>query len=313
MTWKKESLRDAYGKTLVELGKEREEIVVLDADLSSSTKTSMFAKIFPARFFNVGIAEQNLMGVAAGLAYSGKIPFVSTFAVFAAGRAYDQVRQSICYPRLRVRIVATHSGLTVGGDGASHQMCEDIGLMRSLPNITIISPCDAPQTRQVIRQIVDYPGPVYVRLVRQELPTLTEGMDYYIGKADVLMDGSDVSIVATGSMVNVALAAGESLKKEGISARVINIHTIKPIDIKTLVRAARETGGFVTVEEHNVTTGLGAAISEVVAEHYPCPVKRIGVPDVFGESGEPEQLLTKYGLTVENVIRKVKSIVEVKR
>lgn len=313
MNWKKESLRDTYGKTLAELGKERSEIVVLDADLSSSTKTSVFAKAFPDRFFNVGIAEQNLMSVAAGLAYAGKIPFASTFAVFATGRAYDQVRQSICYPNLKVRIVATHSGLTVGGDGASHQMCEDIGLMRSMPHIAIFSPCDAPQTRDIVMGIVDYPGPVYVRLVRQDLPTLTDGLDFKIGEAQVLMDGNDVSIIATGSMVSHAVLAGEELKKEGIAARVINMHTIKPIDLKTIVKCASETMGIVTVEEHNITTGLGAAVAEVVAEHCPTFVKRIGVPDVFGESGEPEALLKKYGLTVENIVKKAKSIVEVKK
>ncbi|MEM3396554.1 MAG: transketolase family protein [Thermoplasmata archaeon] len=313
MNWKKESLRDAYGKTLVELGKERKEIVVLDADLSSSTKTALFGKAFPERFFNVGIAEQNLMSIAAGLAYSGKIPFVSTFAVFATGRAYDQVRQSICYPNLKVRIVATHAGLTVGGDGASHQMCEDLGLMRSMPNIAIFSPCDAPQTREIIKNVVDYPGPVYVRLVRQDLPTITEGQDFRVGEAQVLLDGSDVTIIATGSMVSTALQASNELKNHGISARVINIHTIKPIDIKTIVKCARETKGIVTVEEHTVSTGLGAAVAEVVSEHYPTFVKRVGVPDTFGESGEPEPLLKKYGLSVESIVRKAKSIVEVKK
>ncbi|MEM3444954.1 MAG: transketolase family protein [Thermoplasmata archaeon] len=313
MNWKKESLRDAYGKALVELGRERKEVVVLDADLSSSTKTSLFARAFPDRFFNLGIAEQNLMSVAAGLAYAGKIPFASTFAVFATGRAYDQVRQSICYPNLRVRIVATHSGLTVGGDGASHQMCEDIGLMRSMPNIAIFSPCDAPQTREVIRNVVDYPGPVYVRLVRQDLPTITEGLEFRLGEAQVLVDGADITIIATGSMVAPALLAAGQLKNQGISARVINIHTIKPIDLKTIVRCARETKGIVTVEEHTVATGLGAAVAEVVSEHCPTFVKRIGVPDIFGESGEPDALLEKYGLNVENIVRKAKSILEVKK
>ncbi|MEM4160601.1 MAG: transketolase family protein [Thermoplasmata archaeon] len=313
MNWKKESLRDAYGKALVELGRERKEVVVLDADLSSSTKTSLFARAFPDRFFNLGIAEQNLMSVAAGLAYAGKIPFASTFAVFATGRAYDQVRQSICYPNLRVRIVATHSGLTVGGDGASHQMCEDIGLMRSMPNIAIFSPCDAPQTREIIRNVVDYPGPVYVRLVRQDLPTITEGLEFRLGEAQVLVDGADITIIATGSMVAPALLAAGQLKNQGISARVINIHTIKPIDLKTIVRCARETKGIVTVEEHTVATGLGAAVAEVVSEHCPTFVKRIGVPDIFGESGEPDALLEKYGLNVENIARKAKSIVEVKK
>lgn len=313
MSWKKASLRDAYGRTLAELGKERKEIVVLDADLSSSTKTSIFAKAFPERFFNIGIAEQNLMSIAAGLAYSGKIPFASTFAVFAAGRAYDQVRQSICYPNLKVRIVATHSGLTVGGDGASHQMCEDIGLMRSMPNIAIFSPCDAPQTSEMIRNIVDHPGPLYIRLVRQDLPTITEGLEFRIGEAQVLVDGEDIAIIATGSMVCTSLLAAEELKKHGISARVINIHTIKPIDIKTIVKCAKETKGIVTVEEHTVTTGLGAAVAEVVSEHYPTFVKRVGVPDIFGESGEPEVLLEKYSLNVENIVRKAKTILEVKK
>ncbi|MCX8174077.1 MAG: transketolase family protein [Thermoplasmata archaeon] len=313
MNWKKESVRDAYGKTLVELGKERKEIVVLDADLSSSTKTSLFARAFPDRFFNVGIAEQNLMSLAAGFAYSGKIPFASTFAVFATGRAYDQVRQSICYPNLKVRIVATHSGLTVGGDGASHQMCEDIGLMRSMPNIAIFSPCDAPQTREIIKSVVDYPGPVYVRLVRQDLPTLTEGMDFRIGEAQVLADGNDITLIATGSMVSTAILAASELKNQGISVRVINLHTIKPIDLKTIVRCARETQGIVTVEEHTVTTGLGAAVAEVVSEHCPTFVMRVGVPDTFGESGEPDALLEKYGLNVETIVRKAKSILEVKK
>jgi transketolase len=301
--WKQESQRGQYGKTLVELGKTRSDIVVLNADLSSSVKTDKFAEEFPERFFNMGVAEQNMMGVAAGLAASGKIVFASTFAVFATGRAYDQVRQSIAYTKLNVKIVASHAGITVGGDGASHQSTEDIALMRVLPNMTVIVPCDAPETNRAIRAAVAHNGPVYMRLGRGDIPILTGNDDpFEIGKATVLLDGSDVTLIGMGIMVSMCLLAADELKKHGISARVINMSTIKPIDSKTIIKAARETGGIVTAEEHSLLEGMGAAVALELVENEHVPMKRVGIPDVFGESGESDELMEKYGLTIDNIV-----------
>ncbi|RLF75685.1 MAG: transketolase family protein [Thermoplasmata archaeon] len=309
MKWIYSNMRDAFGKTLVELGRRFPQIVVLNADLSSSTRTHYFEKEFPERFWNVGVAEQNMMGIAAGLATTGKIVFASTFAMFATGRAYDQIRQSIAYPRLNVKIVASHAGITVGGDGASHQMHEDIALMRVLPHMTVIVPADFFETRSVISKIVEMGGPAYVRMARTDTPEIyNENYEFKIGVGDLLKEGDDVTIIAMGLMLSKAIEAAETLGREGVSCRVINMSTVKPIDEKAIEKAARETGAIVTAEEHNVLMGMGSAVVEVVAEKYPVPVRRIGIPDVFGESGESEELMEAYGLTTENIVQQVKAI-----
>ena len=307
----KQATREAYGKTLAKLAKSNSNIVVLDADLSKSTKTADFKEVAPERFFNMGIAESNMMGVAAGLSTCGKIPFVSTFAMFAAGRAYEQIRNSICYPNLNVKVCATHAGLTVGEDGATHQAIEDLSLMRSIPNMVVINPSDGIETEAAIKAISEYNGPCYVRLGRMAVEDINTNEDYKfeIGKGIVLSEGNDVSIVATGIMVDVAMKAKAILSEEGINARVINIHTIKPIDKDLIIKAAKETKGIVTAEEHSIIGGLGSAVTEVVSEACPVPVLRVGVNDVFGESGTPNELLEKYGLTAENIVQKVKTII----
>ncbi|WP_026476656.1 transketolase family protein [Alkaliphilus transvaalensis] len=307
---KKIATRDAYGEVLVELGKENDKIVVLDADLSKSTKTHDFSKAFPERFFNIGIAEQNLMGMAAGLSTTGKIPFASTFAMFATGRAFEIIRNSIGYPKLNVKICATHAGITVGEDGASHQALEDIACMRVIPNMTVIVPADGVETKAAIRAITEYNGPVYVRMGRSGVPVLNDENTYKfeIGKGVQLKEGNDVTIIATGIMVSKAMEAAEKLAVEGINARVVNIHTIKPIDTDMIIKAAKETGAIVTVEEHNVIGGLGSAVAEVLVEHYPAPMKRIGTQDTFGESGKPDELLEKYGLTADAIVDVAKSM-----
>lgn len=302
--------RDAYGQALAELGATNDKVVVLDADLSKSTKTNDFKKLFPERFFNIGIAEQNLMGTAAGFAATGKIPFASSFAVFAVGRAYDQIRNSIAYPRLNVKIAATHAGLTVGEDGGSHQMLEDIALMRAVPNMTVIVPADGVETRQAVLAAAAYDGPVYIRLGRPKVPVLFgEDYEFEIGKGVVLRDGSDVTLVATGIMVSKAVEAAEALATEGVTAAVVNISTIKPLDDAVLVAMAQKTGAVVTCEEHNIYGGLGSAVAEVLVENCPVPMARVGVEDSFGESGLPDQLLEKYGLTVENIVKKAKAVI----
>ncbi|NLY84877.1 MAG: transketolase family protein [Tissierellia bacterium] len=299
--------RDAYGEALKELGEINENIVVLDADLSGSTKTSVFQKAFPNRFFNVGIAEQNLIGTAAGLATAGKIPFASSFAMFATGRAFEIIRNSVCYPRLNVKIAATHAGLTVGEDGATHQALEDISLMRTLPNMVVLCPADAVETKQCIFKAVEYDGPVYIRLGRAKVPVIfDENYEFQLGKGVQLKDGKDITIIATGVMVERALRASERLMEEGISARVINISTIKPIDKDIIIKAAKETKGIITVEEHSIIGGLGSAVAEVVAESHPTKVIRIGTMDTFGESGDGFELLDKYGLSVDNIVNKAK-------
>lgn len=306
--------REAYGEALRELGLENKNIVVLDADLSKSTKTNVFAKEFPDRFFNVGIAEQNLMGVAAGLAAAGKTPFVSTFAMFASGRAFEQIRNSICYPKLNVKIAATHAGLTVGEDGASHQAIEDISLMRSIPNMTVIVPADATETRYAVASAAKHNGPVYLRLGRMAVPELFgDGYDFEIGKAVELADGLDVTIIATGVMVAPARRAADELIAAGFSARVLNMHTIKPIDKETIVKAAQDTGAIVTCEEHSIIGGLGSAVAEVLVENMPVPMERVGVMDTFGESGTPDDLLAKYNLTVADIVQAAKRAISRKR
>lgn len=312
---KKVATREAYGKALAQLAKTNENIVVLDADLSKSTKTADFKDVCPERFFNMGIAEANMMGVAAGLSTCGKTPFVSTFAMFAAGRAFEQIRNSICYPKLNVKVCATHAGLTVGEDGASHQAIEDLALMRSIPNMTVICPADDVETEAAIKAIADFEGPCYVRLGRLPVNTINDAKTYEfkLGKGVTLKEGNDVTIVATGIMVDTALEVCEILAKEGISARVINIHTLKPLDTELLVKAAQETKAIVTVEEHSIIGGLGSAVAEALSEECPVPVLKVGVNDVFGESGKPDELLRKYGLTAEAVVEKVKKSITLKR
>ena len=302
--------RDAYGEALAELGAVNENIVVLEADLSKSTKTSDFKKVYPERHFNMGIAEQNMLGVAAGFAAAGKIPFASSFAVFATGRAYDQIRNSIAYPNLNVKIAATHAGLTVGEDGGSHQMLEDIALMRALPNMTVIVPADGIETKQAIKAAAEYEGPVYIRMGRPKVPVLfDENYTFEIGKGVVLKEGTDVTLVGTGIMVSKAVEAAELLAAEGISAAVVNISTIKPLDTELIIAQAQKTGAIVTCEEHNIYGGLGSAVAEVLVENCPVPMTRVGVADQFGESGLPDELLEKHGLTAANIAAQAKAVI----
>ncbi len=289
--------RDIYGETLAELGKGDNNIVVLDADLSGSTKTAVFAKAFPDRFFNFGVAEQNMMATAAGLASCGKTVFASTFAMFATGRAWEQVRNSLAYNNFDVKIVATHAGVTVGPDGASHQALEDIALMRVIPDMNVIVPCDGPQTRDAITAALSNKGPFYVRLARCKVPTVENKGIFKFGQAQILRQGKDVAIIACGIMVNIALIAADNLAKKGIQAGVINIHTIKPLDTNVIIEAARTTKGMVVCEEHSITGGLGSAVCEVVSEKHPTKILRVGVKNRFGQSGEPDELLKEYNLT----------------
>ncbi len=304
--------RDAYGAALKQLGT-RDDILVLDADLAKATKTITFKKEFPEKFIDCGIAEGNMMGVAAGLATTGYTVFASSFAMFAAGRAFEQVRNSIAYPNLNVKIGATHAGISVGEDGASHQCCEDIALMRSIPNMVIINPADDIEAMAAVHAAVDHEGPVYMRFGRLAVPRInSEDYKFELGKGVLLKDGKDVTIVASGLMVNEALIAAETLKAEGIDARVINIHTIKPIDKAILVAAAKETGAIVTAEEHSIIGGLGSAVSEALAEEYPVPVVKLGVNDTFGKSGPALELLKIFGLDAENIVIKAKKAIELK-
>jgi transketolase len=301
--------RDAYGEVLVELGAENENVVVLDADLSGSTKTAGFAKKFPERFFNMGIAEANMVGTAAGLAAAGKIPFASTFAIFAVGRAWEQVRQSVAYPKANVKIVATHSGVTVGEDGGSHQAIEDIAIMRAVPNMTVIVPADGVETKLAIRAAADFKGPVYVRLGRNKVETvMPEGYKFTIGKGIKLRDGNDLTIIGTGLMTAQALAAAEQLQGMGISARVLHIATIKPLDEELILAAARETGAIVTTEEHSIVGGLGGAVAELLSDKCPTPLVRHGIKDRFGLSGKAEDLINYFGLTAENLVAAAKEV-----
>lgn len=310
----KMATREAYGKTLAALGGENSNIVVLDADLSKSTKTADFAKVYPERFFNMGIAESNLMGTAAGMAAVGKVPFASTFAIFATGRAFEQVRNSIAYPALNVKIAATHAGITVGEDGGSHQTVEDIALMRVLPNMTVMVPCDGVSTEALIREAARIDGPVYIRLGRPSVtPVYNEKSDFAVGKANVLKDGADVTLAACGIMVQKALQAAEMLDGENIKARVIDFHTIKPLDKNTLISAARETGAIITIEEHSIIGGLGGAIAEICMEECPVLLKRIGIGDRFGQSGKPDELLEEYGLTADAIADAARDIIKRKK
>jgi len=301
--------RDAYGQTLLELGRENSRVVVLDADLSGSTKTKPFSKEFPERFFNAGIAEANMTGMAAGLAAGGMIPFASTFAVFAAGRAFEQIRQSVAYPGLNVKIVATHGGITVGEDGGSHQSVEDLAIMRSLPKMTVLCPADGPETAAAIRAVAAYKGPVYVRLGRGKVPVVfDQGCDFTIGKGVTLRDGSDLTFITTGLMTAEALQAATILAEENVSARVVHLGTIKPLDIQLVLKAARETGAVVTAEEHSVIGGLGGAVCEALAEGCPVPVERVGLRDEFGQSGTADELLAHYGLTAAHLVEAAERI-----
>lgn len=302
----KMATRQAYGEVLLELGENNKDIVVLDADLSKSTMTTHFAEKYPGRFFNMGISEQNLFGVAAGLAHSGKIAFASTFAMFAAGRAFEIIRNSIGYTKANVKICATHAGITVGEDGGSHQAIEDIALMRTIPGMIVISPSDGMSAKKLIREAALLDGPVYVRLGRSAVPGIyEEDSNVRIGKGAVVRDGSDYTVIATGVMVNEAMMAAEILVGEGISLRVIDMHTIKPIDKEIIIKAATETKGIVTAEEHSVIGGLGSAVSEVVVQNCPVKMAFVGLQDTFGESGKPAELLTKYGLTANDIANTV--------
>ncbi|KGM97661.1 transketolase [Clostridium novyi A str. 4552] len=310
----KMATREAYGKALAKLGMENSNVVVFDADLSKSTKTADFKNVCPERHFNMGIAEANMMDVAAGFATCGKIPFASTFAVFASGRAFEQIRNTICYPKINVKICATHAGITVGEDGASHQSIEDISLMRSIPNMTVINPSDAVETEAAIRAIAEFNGPCYVRLGRAAVETINDNPEYKfeIGKGITLREGKEATIIATGIMVEAALEAYNILAEEGIKVKVVNIHTIKPIDTELIIKSAEETGVIITAEEHSVIGGLGSAVCEVVSENHPVPVMRVGVKDKFGESGKPAELLKAYGLTAEDIVKAVKKGISLK-
>ncbi|MDO4555239.1 MAG: transketolase family protein [Lachnospiraceae bacterium] len=309
---KKTATRESYGNALVELGKEHDNLVVLDADLAAATKTGIFKKEFPDRHIDCGIAESNMMGIAAGLASTGMVPFASTFAMFAAGRAFEQIRNSIGYPHLNVKIGATHAGISVGEDGATHQCNEDIALMRTIPGMTIINPADDVEARAAVKAAYEMDGPVYMRFGRLAVPVINDNPDYKfeIGKGVLLKDGKDVTIVATGLCVNSALEAAELLAADGIDAQVINIHTIKPIDKEILIAAAKKTGKIVTVEEHSIIGGLGGAVAEVLSENAPALLKRIGIKDVYGESGPAVALLEKYGLDGKGVYGSVKEFIK---
>lgn len=299
--------RESFGKALVELGKENKDVVVLTADLAGATKTSLFEKEFPDRFINVGIAEQNLIGISAGLATTGKIPFASTFAMFAAGRAYDQIRNSVAYPKLNVKICGTHAGVTVGEDGATHQMLEDLSLMRSIPNMTVLCPSDDTQTKWAIKEMAKFDGPVYIRLARVATPVIyDENQKFEIGKMVQIGDGTDATIFATGVEVAETLKAKEELEKENINIRVVDVHTIKPIDREMIVKCAKETKKIITIEDHSIIGGLGTAICEVLSEEYPTKVIRMGMNDKFGKSAKAEQLLKYFKLDSQAIIEKVK-------
>ena len=309
---KKIATRESYGNALVELGKEHDNLVVLDADLAEATKTGMFKKVFPERHIDCGIAEANMIGIAAGLASTGKVPFCSSFAMFAAGRAFEQVRNSVGYPHLNVKIGATHAGISVGEDGASHQCNEDIALMRVIPGMTIINPSDDVEAKAAVKAAYEMEGPVYLRFGRLAVPVINDRPDYKfeIGKGIVLREGSDVTIIATGLEVNESLEAAKMLEADGISAQVINIHTIKPLDTELVVSAAKKTGKVVTVEEHSVIGGLGGAVAETLSEQCPTKMLRIGVMDTFGESGPAVKLLEKYGLDAAGIYGKVKAFLQ---
>ncbi|MDR2052512.1 MAG: transketolase family protein [Treponema sp.] len=307
--------RHAYGEALAELGGSNTRIVALDADVSTCTMSCIFGEKYPRRFYNVGIAEANMVGLAAGMSTAGLIPFVHSFAMFTAGRAFDQIRNSLAYPRLNVKVVGTHAGLTVGEDGATHQCLEDIGIIRSIPNMVVVCPCDGNETRAAVNAIAEYAGPVYLRLGRLAMETVTEYPNYqfHLGKSVTMCEGNDAAIIATGMMVQAALGASQILAQDGIHVRVLDMHTIKPLDADAVLKAARETGALVTAEEHNVLCGLGGAVAELVSGIVPVPVIRVGTEDTFGKSGSAEQLVVRFGLTKENIAAKVKKAISLKK
>lgn len=305
----KMATRQAYGEALVEIGEKNKSLIVMDADLSKSTMTVSFSKAYPDRFFNMGIAEQNMYGVAAGLAASGKTVVASTFAMFATGRAFEIIRNSIGYPHLNVKICATHAGVTVGEDGASHQAIEDIALMRSIPGMVVLNPSDGVSAKKAIEAAIEMDGPCYVRLGRASVPVVyDEDLDFEIGKGITVQDGKDVTVIATGIMVNEAMKAAEQLKAEGISVRVIDIHTIKPIDQDIIIKAAKETKGIVTAEEHSVIGGLGSAVAEVTSKEAPVKIKMVGIQDRFGQSGKPDELMKEYNITADDIVKACKEL-----
>ncbi len=307
----KKATRQSFGEELANIGEKNNQIVVLDADLSSATKTNIFAKKFPNRFFDMGIAEQNMMGTAAGLATCGKIPFVSTFAMFAAGRAYDQIRNSICYPKLNVKICATHAGITVGEDGATHQMLEDISLMRTIPNMTVMCTSDDTQTKWAINEISKFNGPVYLRLCRLATPKIYENEKFEIGKGVQIGEGTDATIIATGVVVSESIEAMEELKTKGINIRVVDMHTMKPIDKEIIIKSAKETKNIITIEDHSIIGGLGSAVCEVLAENYPKKVYKMGIKDEFGKSGKAEDLLKYFKLDKDSITEFIEKIINV--
>ncbi len=302
MSYKLGSMRDAFGEALVELGESNPRVVVLGADTTGSLKSAMFGSRFPERFFNLGIAEQNLVSVAAGFAHAGKIAYAGTYSIFVPGKCVDQIRNNIAYPELDVKLVCSHGGISVGPDGASHQQIEDIGTMRAIPKMRVVVPADSVSTKKIVKAIADIPGPFYVRLARPSTPIIYDsGFEYIFGKSTILKEGNDIALIACGIMVPEALKAASILAERGIQASVIDMHTVKPIDSETIEKFARKCGSIVTAEEHNILTGLGSAVSEVVTETYPVIVKKVGVRDTFGESGDAAELLKKYGLTAENI------------
>lgn len=302
----KKATRESYGEALVQLGKDNKNIVVLDADLSTATKSNIFKKEFPDRFFDIGISEQDMMGTAAGMASCGKIPFASTFAVFAAGRSYDQIRNSICYPKLNVKICGSHAGVTVGEDGATHQMLEDISIMKTLPNMTVLSVSDDIETKWAVKEAANINGPVYIRTCRAKSPIIyDENQKFELGKAIQIGEGTDATVFATGVTVSEAILAKEELEKKGINIRVVDIHTIKPIDKETIVKCARETNKLISIEDHSVIGGLGSSIADVLVEEYPHKLVKMGINDRFGESGTSSELMKKFGLTKDDIVEKV--------
>jgi transketolase len=314
MKFEMKATRDGYGEALVELGKKNPNVVVLGADLTDSTRTQWFAEKYPERFFQIGIAEQDMLNTAAGLALTGKIPFVSTYGVFVAGRAWDQIRTTVCYTELDVKIGGAHGGVSVGPDGATHQALEEIALMRVLPNMKVIVPCDALETYKATMKSAELKGPVYIRFGREKIPVVTKpDTPFEFGKAATFRDGTDVSLIACGYMVFEALKAAEELEKKKISARVINLHTIKPIDKEAIAKAARETGAIVACEEHQVMAGVGSAIAEVVVEHSPVPMEFIGIQDRFGESGTPEELIKEFNLDASDIIKAAEKVLKRKK
>jgi transketolase len=308
------TMRDAFGEALLDLGAINPRVVVLGADTTGSLKSAAFASKFPERFFNIGIAEQNLVSIAAGFALAGKVAFAGTYAIFVPGKCVDQIRNNIAYPNLDVKIVCSHGGISVGPDGASHQQVEDIAIMRSIPRMRVVVPSDAVSTKAIVKAIADIPGPFYVRLTRPSTPVIYEGgFEYTLGKSTVIREGADVAIFACGIMVPEALKAADALKSKGVSASVVDLHTIKPIDVETIAKLAKQTGGVVTAEEHNIMGGMGSAVAEVLGESCPSPLRRVGVMDTFGESGESSELLKKYGLTSGNIESAVSEVMVLRR